>query len=127
VARNVGKPRARGSVEELPSGGYRVRVYAGVDPMTGRDRYLPLIDTRGTRRVASHDVTTASASSSPALTSTMQSGFADCASRFAAAAQSTGWYRAMSATNSGIRAGAIITDERKVGGVWNWETPSAFC
>jgi integrase len=40
VARNVGKPRARGSVEELPSGGYRVRVYAGVDPVTGRDRYL---------------------------------------------------------------------------------------
>ena len=40
MARNVGKPRARGSVEELPSGGYRVRVYAGVDPVTGRDRYL---------------------------------------------------------------------------------------
>jgi integrase/DNA-binding transcriptional regulator YhcF (GntR family) len=41
VARtNVGKQRARGSVEELPSGGFRVRVYAGVDPMTGRDHYL---------------------------------------------------------------------------------------
>ena len=40
MARNVGKPRARGSVEELPSGGYRVRVYAGVDPVTGRDHYL---------------------------------------------------------------------------------------
>jgi integrase len=41
VARtNVGKQRARGSIEELPSGGFRVRVYAGVDPMTGRDHYL---------------------------------------------------------------------------------------
>jgi integrase/DNA-binding transcriptional regulator YhcF (GntR family) len=41
VARaNVGKQRARGSVDKLPSGGYRVRVYAGVDPMTGRDHYL---------------------------------------------------------------------------------------
>jgi hypothetical protein len=37
---NVGKQRARGSVEELPSGGYRVRVYAGVDPVAGRDHYL---------------------------------------------------------------------------------------
>lgn len=37
---NVGKQRARGSVDKLPSGGYRVRVYAGVDPMTGRDDYL---------------------------------------------------------------------------------------
>jgi hypothetical protein len=41
VARaNVGKQRARGSIDKLPSGGYRVRVYAGVDPMTGRDHYL---------------------------------------------------------------------------------------
>lgn len=32
--------RARGSVEELPSGAYRVRVFAGVDPVTGRDHYL---------------------------------------------------------------------------------------
>lgn len=37
---NVGKQRARGSIDKLPSGGYRVRVYAGVDPMTGRDHYL---------------------------------------------------------------------------------------
>ena len=37
---NVGKQRARGSIDKLPSGGYRVRVYEGVDPMTGRDHYL---------------------------------------------------------------------------------------
>jgi LacI family xylobiose transport system transcriptional regulator len=32
--------RARGEIERLPSGSLRVRVYAGVDPDTGRRRYL---------------------------------------------------------------------------------------
>lgn len=32
--------RARGNIEPLPSGGFRVRVYAGRDPVTGRDYYL---------------------------------------------------------------------------------------
>jgi integrase len=27
--------RARGAVDQLPSGAYRVRVYAGADPLTG--------------------------------------------------------------------------------------------
>ena len=32
--------RARGHIEELPSGSFRAIVYAGVDPFTGRSRYL---------------------------------------------------------------------------------------
>ncbi len=32
--------RQRGSIEELPSGGLRVSVYAGTDPLTGRRHYL---------------------------------------------------------------------------------------
>jgi hypothetical protein len=32
--------RARGHIEELPSGSYRAVVYAGVDPVTGRERRL---------------------------------------------------------------------------------------
>lgn len=32
--------RQRGSIEELPSGGLRVSVYAGSDPLTGRRHYL---------------------------------------------------------------------------------------
>jgi integrase/DNA-binding transcriptional regulator YhcF (GntR family) len=32
--------RQRGSVEELPSGGLRVSVYAGIDPLTGQRHYL---------------------------------------------------------------------------------------
>ena len=30
----------KGHVELLPSGNYRVRVYAGIDPVTGRERRL---------------------------------------------------------------------------------------
>jgi integrase len=32
--------RARGHVEQLPSGSFRARVYAGTDRLTGRQRYL---------------------------------------------------------------------------------------
>lgn len=32
--------RSRGSIETLPSGALRVRVYAGSDPVTGRRHYL---------------------------------------------------------------------------------------
>ena len=32
----VDKRRSRGSIEKLPSGAYRVRVYGGFDPVTGR-------------------------------------------------------------------------------------------
>jgi integrase len=42
--------RQRGFVEQLPSGSFRVCVYTGVDPLTGRDHYLK--ETVGTRRDA---------------------------------------------------------------------------
>jgi integrase len=32
--------RTRGSIDTLPSGALRVRVYAGRDPLTKRDHYL---------------------------------------------------------------------------------------
>ncbi len=32
--------RPRGHIEQLPSGKYRARVYAGRDPLTNKDRYL---------------------------------------------------------------------------------------
>ncbi len=32
--------RPRGHIEELPSGRFRAIVYAGIDPLTGRQRYL---------------------------------------------------------------------------------------
>jgi hypothetical protein len=34
------RARARGHIEERPNGKLRVRVYAGRDPLTGRERYL---------------------------------------------------------------------------------------
>lgn len=39
--------RDRGEVEVLPSGGLRVRVYAGVDPLTGKRNYLTETVTAG--------------------------------------------------------------------------------
>jgi len=35
-----GRQRSRGTIDELPSGALRVRVYAGKDPVTGRRRDL---------------------------------------------------------------------------------------
>jgi len=32
--------RSRGHIEELPSGSFRAIVYAGTDPITGKERYL---------------------------------------------------------------------------------------
>ena len=32
--------RGRGYIEELPSGSYRAAVYAGIDSLTGKERYL---------------------------------------------------------------------------------------
>ena len=32
--------RPRGHIEQLPSGKYRARVYAGLDPLTKKKRYL---------------------------------------------------------------------------------------
>ena len=35
-----GRSRNRGEVEQLPSGALRVRVYAGIDPVSKRKHYL---------------------------------------------------------------------------------------
>jgi integrase len=46
AGRPTRRKRHRGSVEELPSGKFRVRVYSGVDPLTGREHYLrEIVDT----------------------------------------------------------------------------------
>lgn len=39
-ARKGPKSRKRGQIEELPSGALRVKVYAGIDPLSGRRNYL---------------------------------------------------------------------------------------
>ena len=37
----AGRPSgSRGHIETLPSGEFRARVYAGIDPLTGKRRYL---------------------------------------------------------------------------------------
>lgn len=38
--RSAARSRAKGHIEELPSGGLRVSVYAGIDPVTGKRHYL---------------------------------------------------------------------------------------
>jgi integrase len=42
MAASSTKPRrrTRGSVEPLPTGGFRIKVYAGIDPVSGRRLYL---------------------------------------------------------------------------------------
>jgi hypothetical protein len=40
TAASTRRKRPRGSIDRLPSGGLRVRVYAGVDPVTEQQRYL---------------------------------------------------------------------------------------
>lgn len=48
MAAGTGKrQRARGSIERLPSGSLRVKVYAGYDPLTGRRNYLSEIVPAG--------------------------------------------------------------------------------
>lgn len=44
------RQRQRGSIEELPSGALRVRVYAGVDAVTGREHYLREIVAAGPKK-----------------------------------------------------------------------------
>ncbi|MDF2977000.1 MAG: hypothetical protein K0S40_1728, partial [Actinomycetospora sp.] len=34
------KSRSRGYVEQRSSGSYRAVIYAGIDPLTGKERYL---------------------------------------------------------------------------------------
>ncbi|MDT7653662.1 MAG: integrase, partial [Pseudonocardiales bacterium] len=40
AAKSTARQRRRGEVEALPSGSFRVRVYAGIDPLTGKRHYL---------------------------------------------------------------------------------------
>ena len=49
VTRSLGTDarRARGSIDELPSGALRVRVYAGLDPVSKRRHYLSEIIDAG--------------------------------------------------------------------------------
>jgi integrase len=44
--------RERGGIDQLPSGAYRVRVYAGADPLTGRRNYLTEVVPAGPRAAA---------------------------------------------------------------------------
>src|SRR5687768_9439544 len=47
------RQRSEGSIETLPSGRLRVRVYAGPDPVTGRPRYLrEIVDTKAQAKAA---------------------------------------------------------------------------
>ena len=47
--------RQRGSVEELRSGAFRVRVYAGIDPVSGRKHYLKETVPAGPKAAAEAD------------------------------------------------------------------------
>lgn len=40
AAKSTARQRRRGEVEALPSGSFRVRVYAGIDPLSGKRHYL---------------------------------------------------------------------------------------
>jgi integrase len=40
MATTTRRKRTRGEVEELPSGSLRIRVYAGIDPVTRKRHYL---------------------------------------------------------------------------------------
>jgi integrase len=53
VASSTKRPRrARGGVDTLPSGALRVRVYAGIDPLTHRRHYLTEIVPPGPKAEA---------------------------------------------------------------------------
>ena len=43
------RKRVRGEIEALPSGSYRVRVYAGLDPLTKKRHYLTEVVAAGPR------------------------------------------------------------------------------
>lgn len=47
-----GRRRQRGAIDELPSGAYRVRVYAGADPVTGRRHDLVEVIPPGPKAAA---------------------------------------------------------------------------
>jgi integrase len=47
--------RSRGHIETLPSGSFRARVYAGIDPLTGKRRYL--VETATSKEAAKRALT----------------------------------------------------------------------
>ena len=47
--------RSRGHIETLPSGSFRARVYAGIDPLTGKRRYL--VETAPNQKAAERALT----------------------------------------------------------------------
>jgi integrase len=52
----AGRPsRSRGHIETLPSGSFRARVYAGIDPLTGKRRYL--VETATSQEAAKRALT----------------------------------------------------------------------
>jgi integrase len=46
------RPRTRGTIDQLPSGAYRVRVYAGTDPVTGKRHDLVEVVPAGPKAAA---------------------------------------------------------------------------
>lgn len=40
ASKSTAQQRRRGEVEALPSGSFRIRVYAGIDPLSGKRHYL---------------------------------------------------------------------------------------
>lgn len=52
AATTKARSRTRGEVEELPSGGLRVRVYAGIDPVSGKRHFLTETVPAGPRAAA---------------------------------------------------------------------------
>jgi hypothetical protein len=55
MARSPRRKRARGGVEELPSGALRAYAYAGIDPLTGKKHYLREVIPAGPRAEAEAD------------------------------------------------------------------------
>jgi integrase len=51
-SRSRKRDRDRGSIEELPSGALRVRVYAGLDPISHKRHYLTEVIPAGTPKAA---------------------------------------------------------------------------
>lgn len=52
-----GRQKQRGSIDELPSGAFRVRVYAGKDPVSGRRHDLVEVIPPGPKAAALAEAT----------------------------------------------------------------------
>ncbi|HTK66548.1 MAG TPA: tyrosine-type recombinase/integrase [Pseudonocardia sp.] len=55
--RSAARSRAKGHIEELPSGGLRVSVYAGIDPVTGKRHYLREVIAPGSKAMRTAEQT----------------------------------------------------------------------